>query len=129
WRFVDDGAPHHIALTAGWDGVGHNLLREPLLGTRLQNRVRYVPITVDGSIVDYRNGEALRRASPRAWLRRLVDDQIDLVVALGPPPPEVGWMQSDRALFQLAAADDRGLNRVYRLDRERARTLLADPAR
>jgi hypothetical protein len=105
WRTLDDGAPHRIALTAGWNGVGDNVLRYPLLGARLQNHLRYVPITRDGSIIDYERGddEVRTRADPDAWLARLRAAEIDVVVTLDPPPIEAEWIAARPDLFEKIA--------------------------
>jgi hypothetical protein len=105
WRALDGDVPWRIALAAGWDGIGHNVFRYPLLGSNLQNQVSYVPITRDASIVDYeRADEVQRRADVDAWLARLVERQIDVVVVLDPPPPEAAWMEARPALFERIAS-------------------------
>jgi hypothetical protein len=104
WQALDGAEPRRIALTAGWDGVGHNVLRYPLLGSRLQNRVVYVPITRDGAIVDYeRADDVARLADPDAWLARLAAEAIDVVVVLDPPPPEAAWIAQRPASFERIA--------------------------
>ena len=63
WRRLDTHSPVTIATAAGWDDLaGHNWFRYPLLGSRLQNRVLYVPISADGSILSYADRDALERA-------------------------------------------------------------------
>jgi hypothetical protein len=104
WRTLDDGTPHRIALTAGWNGVGDNVLRYPLLGARFQNDVRYLPITRDGSIVDYERADDVRiTADPDAWLARLRAAAIDVVVTLDPPPIESEWIAARPDLFERIA--------------------------
>jgi hypothetical protein len=104
WRTLDDGAPHRIAVTQGWNGIDI-VLRYPLLGARLQNRVRYVPITRDGSIIDYERGDELRaKADPDAWLARLRAAKIDVVVILDPQPIEAEWIATRPDLFERIAA-------------------------
>jgi hypothetical protein len=105
WRALDDGPPHRIAVTAGWNGIGDNVLRYPLLGARLQNQVRYVPITRDGSIIDYERADAVRaRADPDAWLAGLRAAAIDVVVTLDPQPIEAEWIAARPDLFVKIAA-------------------------
>jgi hypothetical protein len=121
WRYLDDGAPHRIALAAGWDGMGHNWYRYPLVGSRLQNEVIYVPFTDDGSVVDYRLRDAAYvRADFNAWLKRLIERRIEFVVILHPSPIEQQWMEQNPELFERAATSTDGYNVVYRCRLERA---------
>ena len=111
WRALDDGAAHRVAVAAGWDGTGHNAYLFPLLGSRLQNVVLYVPVSRDGRVIDYREGEELSAAASHdAWTKRLVEQRVDVFVALGPAPPErLAWIERDPEHFApLAASADGG---------------------
>jgi hypothetical protein len=110
WRALDDGAPHRVAVAAGWDGTGHNTYLFPLLGSRLQNEVVYVPPTRDGRAIDYRRGEELSAAaSHEAWMGRLVAERVDTFAALAPPPPErTAWIARDPGRFAPLAASASG---------------------
>jgi hypothetical protein len=127
WEALDDERGHRLAVTAGWDRVGHNWYRYPLLGSRLQNRVLYVPVTTDGGIADYREPEDVaRRASFGAWLERLVEAEVDHVVSLAPRTTiEDFWMRRAPELFEPAAAGPQGYHLAYRFDREAAVAALA----
>ncbi|HSL83315.1 MAG TPA: hypothetical protein VLF66_11110, partial [Thermoanaerobaculia bacterium] len=127
WQALDDPRGHRLGVTAGWDRVGHNWYRYPLLGSRLQNRVLYVPVTADGGIADYREPEDVaRRASFGAWLERLVEAEVDHVVSLAPRTTiEDFWMRRAPDLFKPAVAGPQGLHVAYRFDREAARAVLA----
>jgi hypothetical protein len=129
WRALDDGAPHRIALAAGWDGIGHNLFRHPLTGSRLQNRVMYVPVSRDGEVFDYMHEEEVYvRAEPTPWLRRLMDADIDVVVTLHPSQVEWIWMDANPEIFELIATSTEGWNRAFRVHRDRlAAELRASP--
>src|SRR5262249_31307103 len=82
-RQLDGGTPHRVAVTAGWDGSGHNIYLSPLLGQNLQNRIFYIPVRADGEIADLRDAAELFRVADRdAWLRRLAESQIDVLVTL-----------------------------------------------
>jgi hypothetical protein len=126
WRELDSGAGggegHRLAVTAGWDGLGHNWYQYPLLGSRLRNRVLYVPVTADGSIVDYRTPEDVaRRASLPAWLARLVGERVDHVVSLAPRSTlEDSWMRRLPGLFEPVITTPGGFHVLYRFDRPAA---------
>ena len=98
----------------GWNGFGDNSFRYPLLGSRLQNRIVYLPVTADGSVIDYRlRGEVTARADERTWLRRVRDSGVDVVVALGPAPPEAAWLAAHPERFELLAESSDGLHAAY----------------
>lgn len=93
WQALDRPEPLRIAMIAGWDGIGHNWLRYPMSGSRLQNTVVYVPVTEDGSIIDYEQDDRLRKAASfEAWHRRLLDRKIDIVAPLRPFTIELEWI-------------------------------------
>ncbi|MEM7483438.1 MAG: hypothetical protein AAF481_19950 [Acidobacteriota bacterium] len=118
WRALDGETGRRIAVTAGWDGLGHNWYRYPLLGSRLQNRLFYIPVTANGEVVDYRQGEALeRRADFDAWLERLRAAEIELVVSLMPRwTPEDAWMRGAPEVFEPLGGDERNFHAVFALD-------------
>jgi hypothetical protein len=128
WRQLDDGRPHRLAVTAGFDGLGHNWYRYPLLGSQLQNTAVYVPVTADGSIVDYRTPEAVRaQASFGHWLARLVEGEVGFVVSLAPRTTvEEHWMGQVPDVFQLLGTDPAGHHALWRVDRAAAERLLRD---
>lgn len=121
WRELDRREPLRLAVFAGWDGRGHNNYRYPLLGSQLQNEVRYVPITADGSIVNSRDRcQVEDRADRDAWLGRLVDQKIDVVVALAPTIGiESEWVESSPELFELLAIGGENSAVAYRFRRDR----------
>ena len=126
WGYFDEATPHRLAVTAGWDGTGHNWYVYPLFGSRLQNRVFYVPVTADGSIVDYREQEeVVSRASSSAWLERLVKEDVDHVVVLPPAPPlETQWIGEHPDLF-IPIDHLAGPGRAYRFKRNLARSQMS----
>ena len=94
WQALDGESPVRIALAAGFDGVGHNWYTYPLFGSRLQNDVEYVPVTRDGRVMDYAAPDALApRLDRSAWLHRLAERHIEVLVLLLPPPPEAAWVE------------------------------------
>ena len=119
WRTLDDGAPHRVALSAGWDTVGHNWFRYPLMGSRLQNELVYVPIAKDGAVIDYRlRDEVIARADYDSWVARLVEQRIDHVVILYPWPLEQRWMKERPDRFEEIATGTKGKNLVFRFHPE-----------
>ncbi len=126
WQHFDQGRSHRLAVTGGWDGLGHNWYRYPLLGSRFQNEVVYVPITADGSVVDYRRDDAMRAgADLPAWLMRLHDREIDHVVSLSPRNTlEDYWLRNLPEIFPLEFEDPAALHAAFRVDQEALRKLL-----
>ena len=121
-----------LAVTAGWDGIGHNWFRLPLMGARLQNELHYVPVTADGSVVDsWPPGPRARAADADAWLGRLHARGLDHVVALGPSRTlEVAWMQARPDVFQRIVSGARGGgHHAYRIDRQALAAYLNRSAR
>lgn len=126
WKALDGRDPRRIAASAGWIGLGDNWYRYPLFGSRWQNDVVYVPITRDGSIVDYRmSKEVTRRADREAWLRRLVVLRVDTLACLPPAPIERSWAESLPEVFHLEAANPKRTATAYRIDGAAAARLLS----
>jgi hypothetical protein len=127
WRRLDDGVPRRIAVAAGWNGVSDNWYWYPLFGEYLQNDVVYVTPTEDGSIVDYRLGpEVRRKASFEAWIRRLVERRVDVVVLLTPPPDvETPWVKLHPDLFTSFVISADGRNAAFEFHRDAAKRFLA----
>lgn len=120
WYYFDSGASHRIAVVVGWDGVGHNAYRYPLMGSRLQNLLFYVPPTRDGSIIDYRESFRIYQSADfDTWVRRLIERQIEYVVTLQPSPIEEYWMEVRNDLFERVVTSSHGHNIAYRFKRER----------
>ena len=126
WRSLDRAEPLRLAVAAGWDGLGHNWYRYPLFGTQLQNVVEYIPVSTDGSIIDYRERARLAsEADWRAWLSRLLQHEIDYFVVLQPRTTiEDFWIQRRPEVFQLIASDPGQQNAAYRIDPIAARRAL-----
>jgi hypothetical protein len=125
WQALDDGAPRRIAVSAGWRPPGDNWFRYPLFGRRLQNDVVYIPVTADGSIVDTRFASSSGRLSREAWIRRLVERGVDVVVLLAPEPPEAAWVRGLPAIFEPFAVSPDGLNSAFRIREPASRAWLA----
>lgn len=116
WRALDDGPPHRVHASYGWDGIGHNDMRYPLLGSHLQNRVFYVPITRgQGQILDYQNLALWRKeADEAAWIARLDQAGVDRVFFGEPAPLEAQFVERHPERFQLLGRGEQGLHALYR---------------
>jgi hypothetical protein len=90
------------------------------VGSRLQNDVLYVPVTADGTIIDYRLTERVYdNADFNTWVTRLIEQRIELVVILYPSPIEHDWIEENPELFEQVAASPDGINLAYRFHRDR----------
>lgn len=116
WQALDDGVPHRIAVSAGWRPPGDNWFRYPFFGRRLQNDVVYIPVTADGSIVDTRFAASSGRLSREAWVRRLVERGVDVVVLLVPEPPEAAWVRGLPSVFAPLSMSPDGFNAAFRVN-------------
>jgi len=130
WQRLDETGPHRVAASAGFDGLtGHNWFRGPLLGAWLQNEVLYLPVTSNGELVSYRDREVLLETADRtAWLSRILVQDIDRVVALGPANIEHRWMLDLPAIFEIEITMGNNHFLLARVNHEAlARHLNADP--
>ncbi|MFC1735931.1 hypothetical protein ACFL1X_07425 [Candidatus Hydrogenedentota bacterium] len=124
WKFLDDQSGQYIAVTAGWDEGTNNWYCYPLLGKRYQHKVSYIPITVDGSIIDYRlSEELLAEADFLSWLKRLIAERVDYVVSLPPTTLEARWMARYPCAFVPVELVQSCSGRLYRLNHAEASTL------
>jgi len=101
WSFVDrPGSPAVIALTAGWHEAGENWFFYPLMGSRLQNTVTYVPLSHAGQIG---SADFVRRENGRAseWRDELRVRRITMVFVQAPWPVEDEWMRASPESFTL----------------------------
>lgn len=107
WPMLDTSRNLVIAVTVGKDQVGHNQFFYPLLGSRLQNRLVYVPISSSDDESRLEPAERYARAEPGAWLAHLEASSVDLVVGLWRPTPERDWL-ARQASFEVAALTNLG---------------------
>jgi hypothetical protein len=118
WKFLNQDHGLTIAFTGGVSSEGDNWIRYPLLGERLQNRVIYVPVTPDGSIVGIRDPQVtLARADFPSWAARLAEKGVDYVVVKPPPSVEAMWLESAPALFARVDLGPGDSFQVYRVVR------------
>lgn len=118
WLTLDRQPPSRVAINAGWNGDGMQLSLSPLLGARLQHTAVWVTPTADGSVIDYRRrAELSARSSYEAWLKRLLDERVDVVACLHPPGLERWWIERHPQQFELLAASDDGTYAAFRVRR------------
>ncbi len=109
-----DRGGFRLAVTAGFDGVGHNWYRYPLLGSRLQNEVVYVTPIADGSVIDYRRtDDVVARADAGSWLRRLDEGGLIHVVTLAPDGLEAIWIEQLPDRFRVESVSVSGHSRAF----------------
>jgi len=95
----------------------------------MQNDVVYVPVTTDGTLVSYRDQDALDLvADRRAWLLRIADQEIDWVAAIGPPTVEHQWLADLPGVFPLEINMGQGRFLLTRVNHEALGRYLASPA-
>jgi hypothetical protein len=116
WQALDTARPLRIAISAGWSSPGHNWYRYPLLGSRLQNTVTYLPVTSSGVVRDYIDGVP-SDADCEAWVERLDRQGIDYLVLLPPLPLEERWAAAIPRRFSISTTADRSGGRVYHVNR------------
>jgi hypothetical protein len=108
--------PRRLAVTAGERYFGISQHWAPYMGRRLQNTLRYVPITKDGRIVSYRNRSVVAAAAaPSAWLRRLLKGNFSHLVTLPFRTQEDALCQAMPHLFKQLT---KGYFLVWEIQRE-----------
>lgn len=115
WRYCDQGGePLRIALATGWEHRGQNWFFYPLLGSRLQNTVTYVPAD-DERLHGLRSETGGGRDKPAfsTWLRNLRREKIDTIFVQKPWPVEEQWINENPDTFRLLLAGD--AFKIYRL--------------
>ncbi len=101
WPLLDTARGHTLAVTVGKDPVGHNQFFYPLLGSRLQNRLVYVPVSDGDDSLE--PAERYARADPTRWLADLDREAPDLVVGLWQVTPERRWLGQRPDEFKVVA--------------------------
>ncbi len=126
WKYLDQDRPVRVAMTAGWDGYGQNWYWYPLFGSRLQNDVRYVPVTEEGDLIDYRRQDLYDfRASPEAWLSRLRDERIGYLAGIL-LAPEGAWARERPDVFERVVVSDDSLHALFRINETELERLIAE---
>jgi len=126
WQYFDGEGVKRLAVTAGWDGIGHNWYWQPLFGSRFQNELKYVSVTKDGSLPDITDWPALRKSADfPSWISRVADSRTDALVLLGPRTRESEWVVQHPFLFRQLAASPNKNHAAYRIDSAAVRGFLA----
>jgi hypothetical protein len=104
WREVDvPDRPQRIAFVCGWENMGQNWFVYPLLGSRLQNELLFVPSTASGAPGSYRPDAAEPRTTPDEWIARLRAAGAEVLFVALPAPPELAWAEAHPEVFALRA--------------------------
>ena len=115
WATLRDAPSRTIAVVAGFDGIGHDIFRYPLLGGHWQHHLVYVPPASDGKPRDYEElyKPTTQLVVPRvplsykSWLNRLATNKVTHVMLLGPPNvAEWAWIAKHPEQFTLERAGD-----------------------
>ena len=104
WEFVDNPSkPATIAVTAGWEGIGHNWFLYPLMGRHLQNRLVYISPARSEEIPSYvPDLDTFKKAEASVWIDRVRNAGVDMVFVIMPAPPELTWIIEDNpSIFKL----------------------------
>lgn len=117
WEYFDGDRSARLAVTAGWDGIGHNWYWQPIFGRTLQNRLQYVPVTADGTLINPNERlEILRKADFPSWLRRVVQADLNAVILLGPASIERDWTFQHPFLFSPLIISADKLHAAFHVD-------------
>jgi hypothetical protein len=98
-RELDRPGGMRLAVAFGEDRWGAEwAFHYPLMGSRLQNTLQYVPAARSGEVLDAPE-LARAEAEPAVWFRRLLEARIDAVVLARPWTVEYDWVMKSRGLF------------------------------
>ncbi|HET9958533.1 MAG TPA: hypothetical protein VFQ61_28760 [Polyangiaceae bacterium] len=119
WDALADAPPRRIALVSGFEGVGHNVFRYPLLGRRWQHRVVYVAPSADGKLRGHPDIYGLRdrpALSFEAWLSRLKQQRVTHVVLVPPfNVEEYRWVFEHKRHFVLEQRGEKDYAFLFRV--------------
>jgi len=107
WEALDHPTePRTVALATGWVWPGHNWYFYPLMGSRLQNHVLYVPVNRRGVEPTHVDSGMLRtRVDECDWLSNLKELEVDRVIIQAPFPEEQHWMAARPSQFRRVVAE------------------------
>jgi hypothetical protein len=113
--FVDvPNKKQSVAITGGPFRRADRWFQYFALGARFQNRLHYVPLSRDGSILQFGpDADFAVRADQASWRKRLRDAGISFVMTFAPRSLEQQWMDAAPHAFERLAGDHEwGLYRV-----------------
>lgn len=120
WERLADAPSKRIAVAAGFEGIGHEVFRYPLLGGRWQHTLLYVPPAADGKLYDYHQiyfddpPEKRPELSFDRWLERLRAERVDAVALLGPYNViEHRWLATHPEIFTFEEIAETDTARLY----------------
>jgi hypothetical protein len=100
-EYLDNGEHKVLAVSPGWDGVGHTQYLYPLMGRRLEHWLTYIPMTRDGNDVDLTSKQRDSFKDEHAWLKRLRTENPAYLVGIWPDTPERAWVNGNPEEFEL----------------------------
>lgn len=109
WQLLDQEPPSRVAVTAGWDGKGHNWFIYPLFGSRLEHDLTYVTPSREKESAVPRQGPF----SYELWVERLEDERVDFVMTMAPRTVERSWIAANPDSFEMLYSDELG-NGLFR---------------
>ena len=112
--FLDRPEGVKVAVAPGFDGVGQDQFLYPLFGSRLQNRLAYVPVTAAGDDDALDLGARTAAADPARWLERMAVLRPDFVVGLWPNALERGWAAARPDRFEMVPPGPDGVHWLAR---------------
>lgn len=118
WAALDHGDPQKIAVTVGRQSDGHKQFLYPLLGSRLQNKIIYVPVSERNDELTMAPERRYDYADAELWFKRLDTEQPDVVVGLWPPTPERDWLLGQPDRYEVRVIHPAGAPWVARRKRE-----------
>jgi len=116
-EYVDlPGESREIAVTVGPHKLADRAYLYGLLGSKLQNHLHFVPVTRDGTPVEYSGPDPvpLDALDATIWTDRIADRGITDVVVFPPAWHELAWMEARPDRFRFVAGA-RGRFGVYRV--------------
>jgi hypothetical protein len=102
-EILDRDEPLVVNFSGEYSGVAYRWFRYPFLGSRLQNKVVYVPPTVSGETWS-KSVEPAKPVDKQLWKQRIAESNVDYLVFIQKFPVELNWVIDDRDDYELIQA-------------------------